>query len=369
VAETLEWILDTARFSAIAADWDRLAAGETTPFLLSSWLLLWWRTLAGPRGLRIAALWRHGELVAGLPLKDGARRWESPVRFDVPPLAQMLAADDAARQRLAAEVIASVRGELQLRALPDDDRTLESLLTAVAGTRCRTAIEPMSTVLVTETTGSFEDYRAGLSSKVRSEVGRLRRKAEREHAFELTAIEAPHDLDAQWSRALELEASGWKGRNGSALLDRPEIRAFFDGLIQEFHAAGALRISELSLDGKLAAVALSIVHRQRLFTLKVAYDEEHRRLGLGFVLLMAMIERCFELGLEAYEFSGPEEEYERRFATGERGRCLLRVYSPGVIAGSRYVFRQKVRPMLRDARAATLRGSGQGQRGEQPRVV
>jgi CelD/BcsL family acetyltransferase involved in cellulose biosynthesis len=350
VVETLEWIVDASRFGAIAADWDRLAAAETTPFLLSSWLLLWWRTLAGPRGLRIAALWRDGELVAGLPLRDGARRWESPVRFDVPPLAQMLAADDAARARLAAELVASVPGELELRALPDDDATLESLLGAVAGTRCRTAIEPMSTALVTDTTGSFEDYRAGLSSKVRSEVGRLRRKAEREHAFELTAIEPPHDLDAQWSRALELEAAGWKGRNGTALLNRPEIRGFFDGLVQEFHAAGSLRLSELSLDGELAAVALSIVHRERLFTLKVAYDEQHRRLGPGFVLLMAMIERCFELGLEAYEFSGPEEEYERRFATGERGRCLLSVYRPGVVAGSRYVLRQKVRPILRDAR-------------------
>jgi CelD/BcsL family acetyltransferase involved in cellulose biosynthesis len=369
VAETLEWIVDASRFGAIAADWDRLAAAESTPFLLSAWLLLWWRTLAGPRGLRIAALWRDGELVGGLPLKDGARRWESPVRFDVPPLAQMLAADDAARARLAAELIASVPGELALRALPDDDGTLDSLLGAVAGTRCRTAIEPMSTALVTETTGSFEDYRAGLSSKVRSEVGRLRRKAEREHAFELTAIEPPRDLEAQWTRALELEAAGWKGRNGTALLDRPEIRAFFDGLIQEFHAAGSLRISELSLDGELAAVALSIVHRQRLFTLKVAYDEEHRRLGPGFVLLMAMIERCFELGLEAYEFSGPEEEYERRFATGERGRCLLRVYRPGVVAASRHVLRQKVRPILRDARSATRRRSGQGQRAEQPRVV
>jgi CelD/BcsL family acetyltransferase involved in cellulose biosynthesis len=352
--ESLEWILDAARFRAIAADWDRLAAQDGTPFLLSSWLLVWWQTLAGRDGLRIAVLWRDGEVVAGLPLRNGPRRWESPARFDVPPLVRMFAVDDAARERLATEVIAGAPAEMLLRALPDGDPALDSLVAAAGKARCRTVVEPMGAALVTDTTGSVEDYRAGLSSKVRSEVGRLHRKAEREHALELTTIETPHDLDAQWARALALEAAGWKGRNDTAVLCRPEIEAFFDGLTREFHAAGTLRMSELSLDGQLTAVAMSIIHQERLFTLKVAYDENHRRLGPGFVLLVAMIERCFDLGLRAYEFSGPEEEYERRFATSERGRCLLHVYKPGVVAGSRYVYRRRVRPVLRDARAATL---------------
>ena len=354
--ESFDWILDAARFAAIAADWDGLAAQDAMPFLMSSWLLAWWRTLAGPRGLRIAVLRRDGELVAGLPLWDGPRLWESPVKFDVPPLAGMLAIDDAARARLAAELIAAAPPEMMLRALPAGEPALDSLLTAARQAGCRTLVEPMGAALVTETTGSIDDYRAGLSSKVRSEVGRLRRKAEREHAFELSAIATPHDLDAQWASALALEAAGWKGANGTAVLCRPEIEAFFAELTREFHARGALHISELSLDGQLAAVALSIVHQERLFTLKVAYDETHRRLGPGFVLLMAMIERCFELGLRAYEFSGPEEEYERRFATSERGRCLARIYRPGVVAGSRYLYRRRLRPILRDARAATRNG-------------
>lgn len=347
--DSVEWILEPERFDAIAADWDRLAEGGPTPFLLSSWVSLWWRALAAPRGMRVAALWRDGELAGGLPVRHGQGCWEAPVRFDVPPFVEMLAADDAARERLASELIARAPRELSLRALPSEDPATEALLGAARHAGCRTIVEPLPTALVTATAGSLEDYRAGLSSKVRSEVGRLRRKAEREHAFELTAIEPPRDLELQWARALALEASGWKGRNGTAIVCRPEIESFFDGLTRDLHARGALRLSELSLDGKLAAVAMSIVHANRLFTLKVAYDEDHRRLGPGFVLLMAMIERCFELGLEAYEFSGPEEEYERRFATSERERCLARVYKRGVVGGSRYVLRHRVRPRIRAA--------------------
>ena len=67
---------------------------------------------------------------------------------------------------------------------------------------------------------------------------------------------------------------------------------------------------------------------------------------------MAMIERCFELGLRAYEFSGPEEEYERRFSNAERSRSGVRIYGPGVAGRSAYAYRRHLRPRLRDARAA-----------------
>lgn len=341
-----------ARFAAIAGDWDTLAAEHPTPFLLSAWILAWWRALAGPRGLRVAVLWRDGQVAAGLPLVDGRRRWEAPVRFALPPLFAMLAVDAAARERLAAEVLGAAPAEVHLRALHLDDPTFDSLSAVAGAARWRTLPESMDPELVTETTGSVEDYRAGLSSKVRSEVGRLRRKAEREHAVEVAALAEPHDLESQWHAVLGLEAAGWKGRNGTAVLQRPDIEAFFAELTRELHAAGALRLSELTLDGGLAAVAMSIVHRERVFTLKVAYDERHRKLGPGFVLLMAIIERCFELGLSAYEFSGPEEEYERRFSNAERPRSGLRIYSPGVAGRSAHAYRRHLRPRLRDARAA-----------------
>ena len=62
-----------------------------------------------------------------------------------------------------------------------------------------------------------------------------------------------------------------------------------------------------------------------------------------------MIERCFELGLEAYEFSGPEEEYEQRFATDKRSYHRLRTYRPGLVNAIRYVYHRWLRPVLRAA--------------------
>jgi hypothetical protein len=246
---------------------------------------------------------------------------------------------------------------MMLRALRADDPALESLMEAARGARRFRLAEEMPACLFTDTTGSFEDYRAGMSPKVRSELGRLKRKAAREHDLQLKVLAAPHDLEAQWLGLVELEAAGWKGESGSALARHPKMGRFFAEFARNFHTAGMLRFSELMIDERLAAVALSVIHQERCYTLKVAYDEQRRRLGPGFILLLAMIERCFELRLDAYEFSGSEEEYERRFATGKRDRRRVRVYRPNPAGGTRYVYRRRLRPLLRDIRRTASRGS------------
>lgn len=76
-------------------------------------------------------------------------------------------------------------------------------------------------------------------------------------------------------------------------------------------------MSEVTIDGELAAMALNIIHRGRAL---------------------------LELGLEAYEFGGAEEEYERRFATGQRAYHRLQIYRRDPMSLARYLYRRHVRP-------------------------
>jgi CelD/BcsL family acetyltransferase involved in cellulose biosynthesis len=343
--ESLEWITDMGRFAAIAAEWDRIADRERTPFLISSWIEAWCAAFADPRQVLIAALWRDGRLVGGLPLVSGWRRWAATANDHTPEFG-VLAIDDDARARVIAEALAR-SSALNMPALVGEGTSFAAFSETARGMGRWSLVEPGNTSLVTETSGPIAEYLAGLSPKVRSEVGRLRRKSEREHAVTLSPLACPHDLDAQLTQAFAVEASGWKGRARTAITCSPETEQFYRKVAHAFHSAGALRISELTLDGALAAMAISIIHQQRVFTLKVGYDERRRPLGPGFVLLMAMIERCFELGLEAYEFSGPDAEYERRFATTQRAYRRLRIYRPGPLNAARYLHYRQVRPALR----------------------
>jgi CelD/BcsL family acetyltransferase involved in cellulose biosynthesis len=344
-AESVEWIADPQRFAAIATAWDQIAEGERTPFLMSSWLRAWYEAFAAPRDMLIGAVWRDNTLVGGLPLHTGWRHWDGTANDHTPEFG-LLATDAAAGRRVVAEVLAQSNA-LNLTGLVGDGDTFTGVLKQARGMGRWSLVEPGNVSLITETTGSIEEYRASLSAKTRSELGRLHRKSQREHELTITALARPRDLERQLTQAFSLEASGWKGRAGTAMACSPQTERFYRQIAREFHAAGTLRMSELSLDGTLAAMAISIVHQRRVFTLKVAYDERHRPLGPGFVLLMAMVERCFELGLDAYEFSGPDEEYERRFATTHRAYRRLRVYRPGPVNAARYIFHQQARPALR----------------------
>jgi CelD/BcsL family acetyltransferase involved in cellulose biosynthesis len=344
--ESIEWVTDRQRLTALTTDWDRLAETEPTPFLRPCWVAAWYDAFgAGGRPLA-AVLWRDRMLAGVLPLL--ARRWR---RLDAPandhtPSFGVPALDAEARSRL---IDHAVQGTVALTvpALVEGDPVFTGMVQSARALGRWMLIEPMATSLLVETTGSLEQYRSSLSSKVRSEMGRLRRKARRDHRFKLRPLAPPEDLDRQLSAAFALEASGWKGDRGTAIISAPETEQFYRQIARDFDAIGAFRLSELWLDGELAAMAFSIIHRRRAFTLKVAYDERHRRLGPGFILLMEMIERCFEIGLDAYEFSGPDAQYQRRFATGERRHTRLRIYRPAAVNAARYVYHRRLRPVIR----------------------
>jgi CelD/BcsL family acetyltransferase involved in cellulose biosynthesis len=350
--QSIEWIRDPTRVGALGDEWDQLAMRELSPFLTSRWLRAWWTAFADRRRPLVAALWRDGALAGGVPLIGGRWGWDSAANFHS-PFFGLVAEDAEARQGLAEQVVAR-SGAWTLPRLISDEPSLGAVVAAARRQRRLVLVEPQETFFVADTVGTVDDYRARMSAKTRSELGRLRRKASREHTLELRPLARPTDLERQLARALKLEASGWKGRAGTAILCSPQDERFFHALAHEFDAIGAFRISELCLDGDLAAMALGIIHGGRVFTLKIAYDERHRRLGPGLLLLMAMIEQCFELGLQGYEFCGSAWGYEQRFANAERRLCRVRLYRRDPVNASRYVYRAHVRPQLRIARRRIL---------------
>ncbi len=343
--DRLEWIVDQPRFAAVAADWDAIAAHGRTPFVSSAWIQAWCDAFAEPDRVRIATLWRGETLVAGVPLLAGRGHWNATANDHTPEF-DVVAADDAARESLIDQVVRE-SSALNLPRLADEGPVVGELQSAGRRLSRWSLTEEGNTALVTHTTDEVDRYRAGLSSKVRSEVGRLRRKSAREHELEVVALAEPHDLENQLTRAFAVEASGWKGRAGTAISASPKTERFYRQVARASHARGSLRLSELSLDGELAAMAITLIHQRRAWTLKVGYDERHRRLGPGLVLLTAMIEQCFALGLEAYEFCGPQEDYERRFATAQRTYRQVKLYRPGLLNAGRYVHYRQIRPMLR----------------------
>ena len=64
---------------------------------------------------------------------------------------------------------------------------------------------------------------------------------------------------------------------------------------------------------------------------------------------LSIVERCFELGLDAYELLGETSDWKEKVATGHRSHTNLRVFPRGPVGAARYGYRSSLRPRLKRA--------------------
>jgi CelD/BcsL family acetyltransferase involved in cellulose biosynthesis len=297
------------------------------PFGDREWFTAWWTAFGGgePRVARGAGgvlplFARHGRLSA-------MANYHSPL-FEAP--AELVAAAFARRTP-----------EVFLHALPQPpDPGRRRLLVAPAH------ISP-----IVETGGDLDEYAKRLGSTLK----RRRRKLEREHEVNLRLDDGGDDLDAALERGFALEASGWKTRAGTAILSRPDTRAFYTELARTYRARGELVLGTLAIDGRDVAWHLTLRRGPRLFMLKTGYLEEAGKLAPGLVLHLLTIEHCFaDPGIEAYELLGDTERWKLEFATTERAHVRAWAFTRGPVGSARWVARRHAATLarrLRDRRA------------------
>jgi hypothetical protein len=102
------------------------------------------------------------------------------------------------------------------------------------------------------------------------------------------------DVDQWVSDFLSLEASGWKGRDGSAIALLEKDREFFLEVAHQGFRRGRLQMLSLDLNGKPIAHKFDITAGRADFALKIAYDESYSRFSPGVLLELERIRRLHE---------------------------------------------------------------------------
>ncbi len=342
----IEWIAGEERFAAIAEEWDALLPADSSPFDLHCWYTLWFRAFGGTRELAVCTVRREGKLTAALPLADHRGRLQGLVNGHS-GFCRALYADPESLRALCAAVVARPSSEIQISAIPSTDPSLAALVAAAReGGRLALAEDGYSSPIVA-TSGEFEGWRKGEHKSWKGRIARYGRKIERDHEAELEIVVAPGDLEAWLDAGFRLEASGWKGEAGTAIESNPDTAGFYRELARDFHARDELRLSRIVLDGADVAFSFCLQHGGRLYSLKVGYDESLKKLVPGLVMQLAIVERCFELDLEAYELLGDETDWKRKVSTATRAHTDLRIYPRRPAGVGRYAYRRRLRPLLK----------------------
>jgi CelD/BcsL family acetyltransferase involved in cellulose biosynthesis len=350
-----EWITEPMRFAALEVAWDRLAQRDGTPFTSHAWYSCWWEAFGAGERLNVCAMWDGDELVAVFPLWSRASRLQAMANNHT-PLFRPLARDLESLEAVVRAVVTSGAGEIVVPAVPADDPALPALIDASTQARRLTLVEPGHRSPIIDIVGDFADYRQNMKSRL-APIERKERKLKREHEPEFRLLTPPPDFERELERGFEVEASGWKGKAATAVLSSDETLLFYRSLARAFYAKGELSLSSISLDGRVIAFSLGLLHKNRLYLLKTGYDESFGAVAPGMVLRKAIVERCFELGIEAHELLGDDTPWKQRFATSSREHRSFYSYRLRPLPALRYGFRRALRPALKGARNRLQRRS------------
>jgi CelD/BcsL family acetyltransferase involved in cellulose biosynthesis len=152
---------------------------------------------------------------------------------------------------------------------------------------------------------------------MRRDYGKRRRRLENLGEVRVDAYE-PAALDAALDDAFRIEASGWKGREGTAIVNRPEEERFQRLLARWADSRGWFRLWFLRLDGRPIAFRLGIEAFGTYSSLKIGYLEEFTAHSPGNLLEASVMELLFRSDCRRFEYAGETQERMRRWATGTR---------------------------------------------------
>ncbi len=203
----------------------------------------------------------------------------------------------------------------------------------------RTDVVHRSGRAMLQTNSDPESYlAANLRSKKRKELRRLRSRLESLGVIEFATLSADGQVAAWTGDFLALEASGWKGREGSALGSCPSTMTFFTEIVDGAYAAGKLDILKLTLDGRPLAMLINLKTPPGSFAFKIAFDETYARFSPGVLIKMESMKMLNNRDI-AWTDSCAVEDHPMINSLWAERREIVRVTVPLAGARRRAVFR------------------------------
>jgi Acetyltransferase (GNAT) domain len=135
---------------------------------------------------------------------------------------------------------------------------------------------------------------AALSAKHRKMNRRLESRLSEIGRIEYDALTPNDDADVWIEEFLQLEASGWKGREGSALASNEHDRSYFKSIATEAFRRGRLAMLALRLDGRPIAYKCNFLAGPGSFTFKIAFDEDYAQYSPGMLLEIENVRRLHD---------------------------------------------------------------------------
>jgi CelD/BcsL family acetyltransferase involved in cellulose biosynthesis len=331
---------------AVGAEWNRLAMLAGSPFLTREWISAWWEALGDGQLLWALLRGADGSLRGGACCRLAPTgQLTSPTDSAYSYEWDVVAGDDAARRTVWDAIAHFGARRVHLSLLPDrPDGAAAACEGLMRGgyrvVRRRAEVSPYLPL-----PGTWDELLDSISKNLRHKWRRSRRALDRDGGLVMRTARQEAEVERDLDIFLQLEAAGWKGRAGTAILCDPRAELLYRSFARSAARQGWLRLSVLQSHGTPVAVAYGCAFAGRAFRLKSAFDERYADHSPGLVLLAEELQRSIDEGLREYDFLGSTEFHKMRWGSRTRNRMTVRGYR-GASTVPAYAYRAKLRPML-----------------------
>jgi CelD/BcsL family acetyltransferase involved in cellulose biosynthesis len=329
------------RIESVAAGWDELAdrVGASV-WLRPGWISAWVDAFVGAAPLEVFVERRAGRLAGVLPMLRGRDAFSSPTNWHTPEFG-LLAEDAEAGSALAAALLADRPRKVTLGWVSPEG--LEAVRSAAKELRYRVLERSLmrSPYLPLGVDGRSE---ASTEASPRSStVRRHRRKLERTGEVRFDVETGTEHLPD----GFRLEASGWKEKQGTAIVSQPETHRFYAAIAQWAADREMLRLFFLRLDERPIAFVLGVEDGSRLCYVKGGFDDAFRRFGPGVIITHEMIAYAKRQGLRSFEFLGGEDPWKLEWTSEVRDRRLFQAFAPAPAGFTEWALYAYGRPLAK----------------------
>lgn len=259
----------------------------------------WLANCLGEGGARIEPVW-VGERLAGLFAIEAqswrwgwpqrlVKSWQSDLTFDGTPLIDRRLARSAIKGFMRKQ-----KRPILFQTIPADG----SFLATLAGVG-RELAAPVRIVREWERAalrpaGSFEHwFDTNFERKRKKEYRRLRARLGEQGKLESLSWSEAEPVQRWIDELLDLEARGWKGKEGTAVAGDPAMKAALTKAIHALAREGSLRFWKLAFNGEAIAMMFALVSGGRAWLGKIAYDETFAKYSPGVLLILDATQAFF----------------------------------------------------------------------------
>lgn len=358
-----QWIEDPQEFEALASEWDGALqrSGEDNPFLLSEFILTWWKYYGDGARLRILVIREGGVLVGGLPLYHHGRQ-----QLDVPGgiaanYTEWLSVEPPQRLWPVLFEALAKRSDWQrvrlLRYRQSRLGTSESEMRTLAQThRMLCDLYESDRTYMVAFSEEARDPRGHLSTHLR----KLLRRAERKCA---TFGPVTLHSSTQWETVREwftaycrLSVNSFRARQqDSAFVDQTR-RRFFHDFLERASRHGYLDANILTAGDRILAIHFGYSTGNHLNYILTTFDHEFSQWSPGHLLISKLVDLARSRRNSLIDLFTGDALYKRQWSNQQEAvltlelwrdtisnrlarQCRVTVRTLGVLQGAKRVLR------------------------------